>query len=217
MNSNLKAFAAFIFGGALGAAAGWYVAKKQYESHVQEEIDSVKEAYGRKKVDCSDNTHIKDAAYISPEPESNTVKLSNSDDPIRREVDTHKTNYVEYQKTVDTTNYGRKINFDPDSDVVAYVIPETEFGELEEEGYHTMSLVYYLDDILADYQDDEIIDNVEQTVGSAWKKAFDKGEDIVYVRNDRRMCDYEILRSEKSYKDDVLPTKPPTLEERHDL
>lgn len=209
MNSNVKAFAAFIFGGAIGAAAGWYVAKKQYESHMQEEIDSVKEAYGRKKT--QEKPEYSDPV-IGSDGTPHIHKI-NSDDPIRREVDTHKTNYVEYQKTVDATKYGREINFDPDSDVVAYVIPDTDFGEMEDEGYHTMSLVYYLDDVLADYQDDEIIENVEGAIGTEWKKAFDKGEDIVYVRNDRRMCDYEILRSEKSYKDDVLPTKPPTLEE----
>lgn len=205
MNSTTKACIAFVFGGAIGAATAWIFAKKQYEAHMKEEIDSVKEAYGRKYSDV-----VKDEKKDEPsENESN----SDSDNQLFRDIDTHKTDYVSYKRIVDDTSYGRQINFDPDSDVVAYVISDSEFGELEEEGYHTLSLVYYLDDILADYQDDEIITNVEQTIGTDWKKAFDKGEDIVYVRNDRRMCDYEILRSEKSYKDDILPTKPPTLEE----
>lgn len=209
MNSTLKSFAAFIFGAAAGAGVAWYVTKTYYDNHMQEEIDSVKEAYGREKPKF---TEIEYSDKLPEEP--NVIKFStDSDDSIRRDVDTHKTNYVEYANKVDASDYGREINFDPDSDVVAYVIPDTEFGEMEEEGYHEMSLVYYIDDILADYQDDEIIENVEGAIGTDWKKAFDKGEDIVYVRNDRRMCDYEILRSEKSYKDDILPTKPPTMEE----
>lgn len=212
MNSTIKNIATFVLGGALGAGISWFLTKSYYDKHMQSEIDSVKEAYGRRftKVEVRDE--------MPKEP--NVMQFKNeepAEDPIRREVDTHKTDYVQYFTTLDKASYGRTINFDPDSDVVAYIIDDREFGEKEDEGYHTMSLVYYLDDVLADYQDDEIIDNVSETVGLDWKRAFDKGEDIVYVRNDRRMCDYEILRSEKSYKDDILPTKPPTLEERHDL
>lgn len=211
MNSTMKNVFAFIFGGVIGAGAAWYVTKTYYDNHMQEEINSVKEAYGRKKCACAEKSCDEQNETASP------VTNKDADDPIRREVDTHKTNYVAYQRLTDNLEYGRELNFDPDSSVVAYVISDTEFGEMENEGYHEMSLVYYIDDILADYQDDEIIENVEGCIGTDWKKAFDKGEDIVYVRNDRRMCDYEILRSEKSYHDDILPTKPPTLEERHDL
>lgn len=208
MNSTLKNLMIFFAGGTAGAVAAGLIVKTYYDKHMQEEIDSVKEAYGRERPIFTKKEYSDEAPK-----EPNVIEFKNSDEPIRREVDTHKTNYVEYATRVDAQDYGRELNFDPDSDVVAYVISDTEFGEMEDEGYHEMSLVYYIDDILADYQDDEIIENVEGAIGTDWKKAFDKGEDIVYVRNDRRMCDYEILRSEKSYKDDILPTKPPTMEE----
>lgn len=204
MTSTVKGVVAFIFGGAIGAAAAWYATRSFYEKHLQEEIDSVKEAYGRKY-------GVSSSKEDSPK-QSEVSESSKQDSIINREIDTHKVNYVEYANAVDAMDYGRDILFDPDSDVVAYIIDETEFGMKEDEGYHTISLVYYIDDILSDYQDDEIIGNVEGAIGTDWKKAFDKGEDIVYVRNDRRMCDYEILRSEKSYKDDILPTKAPSLE-----
>lgn len=206
MTSNLKATLAFIFGGAAGAAAAWYVTKTYYETHIQEEIDSVKEAYGRKftKVEYSNEM---------PE-EPNEIKFAESEPQttdIRREVDTHKVKYGQYAKVA--AQY--KTTAGSDTDAGIYPITDTEFGE--EEGYSTMSLVWYTDEIMADWQDDEIIENVEMTTGYSWKKAFDKGEDTAYVRNEQRKCDYEILRSEKSYTEDVLPNKPPTLEERHDL
>lgn len=201
--SNLKIFAAFAVGGAIGAAAAWYATRKFYEDHMQEEIDSVKESYGRKyftKIECSDE---------APE-EPNEIKFSQgTDDDIRREVDTHKIQYVQYSKAA--SDYSNDV--EPNSGI--YIIGDVDFNE--KEGYSTLSLVWYTDGVLADWNDDEVIEDVEATVGNSWKSIFDKGVDTAYVRNDYRKCDYEILRSDKSYKDDVLPNKPPTLEERHDL
>lgn len=201
--SNLKIFAAFAVGGAIGAAAAWYATRKFYEDHMQEEIDSVKESYGRKyftKIECSDE---------APE-EPNEIKFSQgTDDDIRREVDTHKIQYVQYSKAA--SDYSN--DAEPNSGI--YIIGDVDFNE--KEGYSTLSLVWYTDGVLADWNDDEVIEDVEATVGNSWKSIFDKGVDTAYVRNDYRKCDYEILRSDKSYKDDVLPNKPPTLEERHDL
>lgn len=202
MTSNLKAAIALVFGGAVGAAAAWYATKTYYEAHMQEEIDSVKEAYGRKfdKIEYRDE--------IPEEPNVIQFKSSDTEDPTRREVDTQKVRY-----STMTAQY--KPTAGSDTDAGIYPIDATDFGE--EEGYSTMSLVWYTDDIMADWQDDEIIENLEMTVGFSWKKDFDKGEDTAYVRNEQRKCDYEILRSAKSYTEDVLPNKPPTLEERHDL
>lgn len=201
--SNLKIFAAFAVGGAIGAAAAWYATRKFYEDHMQEEIDSVKESYGRKyftKIECSDE---------APE-EPNEIKFSQgTDDDIRREVDTHKIQYVQYSKAA--SDYSN--DAEPNSGI--YIIGDVDFNE--KEGYSTLSLVWYTDGVLADWNDDEVIEDIEATVGNSWKSIFDKGVDTAYVRNDYRKCDYEILRSDKSYKDDVLPNKPPTLEERHDL
>lgn len=201
--SNLKIFTAFAVGGAIGAAAAWYATRKFYEDHMQEEIDSVKESYGRKyftKIECSDE---------APE-EPNEIKFSQgTDDDIRREVDTHKIQYVQYSKAA--SDYSN--DAEPNSGI--YIIGDVDFNE--KEGYSTLSLVWYTDGVLADWNDDEVIEDVEATVGNSWKSIFDKGVDTAYVRNDYRKCDYEILRSDKSYKDDVLPNKPPTLEERHDL
>lgn len=92
-----------------------------------------------------------------------------------------------------------------------YVIPPEEFGEIE--GYESISLTYYSDGVLADDGDFKI-DNYEDTVGEDFQKHFGEYEDdSVYIRNDIRSCDYEILRDLRKYAD-VIKSKPYISEEQ---
>ena len=49
---------------------------------------------------------------------------------------------------------------------------------------------------------DELVDDVEETVGSDSLNHFGEYEyDLVFVRNDRLKCDYEILLSLRKYSE----------------
>lgn len=86
-----------------------------------------------------------------------------------------------------------------------YVIPPEEFGEME--SYVPESLTYYADGVLAD-EDDKIIDDVEDVVGADFYKHFGEYEDdSVFVRNDSKKHDYEILKDFRLYSD-VVKNKP---------
>ena len=88
------------------------------------------------------------------------------------------------------------------ADEIPYVIPPDEFGEV---GYEQIELTYYDDGVLAD-DDDEIIDDPEAVVGPYALTSFGKYEDdAVFVRNDARRCDYEILADHRNYDDVVRP------------
>ncbi len=73
-----------------------------------------------------------------------------------------------------------------------YIISPDEYGELDD--YNQISLTYYKrDGVLADENDYEI-DDVEGTIGKDSLNHFGEyEEDSVFVRNDRRKTDYEIL------------------------
>ena len=59
------------------------------------------------------------------------------------------------------------------------------------------------DGVLADDMD-EIIEDVDEVVGEDSLNHFGEfEEDSVYVRNDERKCDYEILRDNRNYADVV--------------
>ena len=75
-----------------------------------------------------------------------------------------------------------------------YVIPGEWFGEYED--YEQICLSYYENGVLVD--DDEILDNIEidDTVGLDFAEHFGEYEnDAVYIRNDEKHCDYEILKT----------------------
>ena len=84
-----------------------------------------------------------------------------------------------------------------------YVIPPEEYGE--KLGYDMVSLQYYADGVLVDdaynkYEADEI----EMLVGLKSLEHFgdnEKDPDTVYVRNEDRETDYEILAVEDRYED----------------
>lgn len=102
------------------------------------------------------------------------------------------------------TNYS-DMNVEEDVDkndtksVKPYVISPEQFGDNED--YETISLTYYSDQILAD-ENDEIVEDVEQTVGFESLSHFGEYEDdSVFVRNDEKKCDYEILLDQGMYSD----------------
>lgn len=93
-----------------------------------------------------------------------------------------------------------------------YVIALAEFAT-DEQQYAKETLTYYLgDNVLVD-DAERPIDDVEGTVGEINLEHFGHGsedDDIVYVRNDKRDIDFEIVRVDKSYVEFVLGQDPPS-------
>ena len=86
-----------------------------------------------------------------------------------------------------------------------YVISPEEFGEYDD--YEKITFTYYSDGVLAD-DCDQMISDYDDIVGNDFYEHFGEYEqDSVYVRNDARKTDYEILLSLSSYKE-LLGDKP---------
>lgn len=183
MDSRLINLIFFAGGAAIGSVVSWQILKKKYEKIAQEEIDSVKEVFTKKETKSEEpETTVTPDAIIDPTPEE----------------------LAEYAAMVDNLCYDTSgINDQPIEK--PYVISPEEFGEFEK--YRQISLVYYTDGVLADDLD-EIVDNIELTIGSDSLEHIGEYEaDAVHVRNDRLRCDYEILVSQKTYAE-VLEQKP---------
>lgn len=184
MKSILTNIVIFATGAAIGSVVTWNLLKSKYEKIAQEEIDSVKEVYSKKNrsedICTVDNTE---------EPE----------DPDEAEE------YIDLINNCGYKNYSRKGGSDQMSFEKPYVIPPEEFGECE---YETISLTYYADKVLADDMD-EIVDDVDDVVGLDSLEHFGEyEEDSVFVRNDGRKCDYEILLDVRRYSDLTNRTHP---------
>ena len=84
------------------------------------------------------------------------------------------------------------------------ITPE-EFGEADDEtgvAYDLVTLIYYADGVLAYYDNESLVDDVDDLVGTDFKNHFgDYEDDAVFVRNHRNETDYEIIRDEDKYYD----------------
>jgi hypothetical protein len=98
-------------------------------------------------------------------------------------------------------NYEVEVESRKNRDV--YVIHQDEFGGMDH--FEKVTLSYFGgDDVLCDVKD-QIVDNQSNLVGDALDK-FGHGsgdKNVVYVRNERMKIDLEVVKSEKTYAEEV--------------
>lgn len=180
MNSKAFGVIAFVLGAGLASAVTWRYFKQKYEKIAQKEIDSVKETFSkRQKADAGKSEE-------KAEAEEYAAVLQ-------------KEGYIDY---ADAHNREKK---EPAAET-PYVISPDEFGEFDE--YERITLTYYADQLLAD-EDDELVEDIDKTVGfESFNHFGEYEEDAVFVRNDGLCCDYEILLDERNYMD-IIKQRPP--------
>ena len=211
MNNKITSFMMFIFGAAVGSVVTWQYVKKKYEQIAQEEIDSVKETFSR-------NAKLELKSKDNETEENNntrTIVEKAKDKPsvVEYAAKLRKQGYTNYSNTDSLSEDSNVSEEEADENMIndkPYVISPDEFGEFYD--YETISLIYYADQVLAD-EDDELVEDIEETVGFESLNAFGEYEDdSVFVRNDRLKCDYEILLDQRKYSD-VIKRRPHEVED----
>lgn len=169
----------FVAGAAVGSLAAIFLTKDRFEKQANEradkEIESMKEYYQKKEKEITTvtNAQIEKKAY----------------------------EFVasRYQKTADqkiSETKNKEEGFQMDKR--PYVIDPSEYGDLD---YEQISLNYYDDGVLT-YENDDVIENVDDLVGKDSLSHFGEFEaDTVYVRNDELKIDFEILADSRRYED----------------
>lgn len=181
----------FLLGVGIGSLVTWWFVKSKYEKIAQEEIEAVIEHFSQKEKE------LEDAAAIDI-PEEVKVQSTNQGTKYNHSVTIEKPALNEYIKKADT--YKSK-------DI--RVISPDEYGDIDD--YERCSLTYYADGFLVD-ENDELVDDIEETVGEDFADHFGEyEEDSVYIRNDIRECDYEVLMSLQKYRE-VIKAKPKPVE-----
>jgi hypothetical protein len=180
MSSKVIFCSGFVCGAMVGAIGIWKYVENKYERIAQEEIDSVKNVYSKK-------------GKPAGKPENQCDLASNIDKACQIIHENGYTASTEKEEMMKNKN----LNTGEANDV-PYVIAPEKF--MEHDDYDTISLTYYSDNVLAD-EDNEIIEDVEGVVGEDSLNHFGEYEDdAVYVRNDARKVDYEILLDQRKYK-----------------
>ena len=183
MKNIVKSAVIFAAGVSIGATVAWRFLKAKYARIAQEEIDSVKEIYSAKE------SKIK---KVLSEADVYKTKDNLVDESTR-----HEYSKVVYGLGYTSTDEKKEVKEDKVL-VKPYVISPDELGEKD---YSIVSLNYYADGVLAD-DFDVVIDDVENTVGEDALTHFGEYEDdSVFVRNDERELDYEILKDMRRFED----------------
>ena len=166
----------FTLGAAVGSVVTWKLVKDKYARIAQEEIDSVKEVFSRRNKQ-EEPVEEKDEEPV-PEPEE----------------------VAEYKSIINNCGYSAVERVETMHDKPYVIEPET-FGENPD--YETVSLSYYADGVLTD-ENNCIIDpgEIESLIGEESLDHFGEYEyDSVFVRNEERKTDYEILAIQSNYDD----------------
>lgn len=163
--------AIFVTGIVLGSAITWNYAKTKYAKIADEEIASVKAAFKSEKSN-EDSDICKEKNDIEKMEE---LAIANR--------------YVTHDKVI------KKEETDMNE---PYVISPDDF---DENGYEIVSLTYYADDVLTD-EHNNVIRNRDKLIGKdSLTKFGEYEEDSVFVRDDERKIDYEILADTRNYRD----------------
>lgn len=176
---RLKDLFIFAAGAAIGSAVTWKLVKTKYERIADEEIREVKEFYYNLASENEDVDEYEEDDYVPDESEKE-----------------------EYNNLVDSTgyrNYSNKKEKEEKEEVFGpYVISPEEF---DTEDYETISLLYFDDGVLTDEQYN-VIDDVEGLIGKDSLNTFGRYEDdSVFVRDDEKKIDYEILADGRKFSD----------------
>ena len=167
-----KVIFAFGLGAAIGSLITWKVVKIKYEQ--------LEENYSVKMTD------VHEKRTQAPNEEE-VLEEENVDMRITKRI-VHEQGYVLDNEEEDD---------DLPIEDAPYVITSDEYSTYAD--YETVSLNYFADGVLADDLDCTI-DDIEGTVGLECLNRFgEEEEDVVWVRNDARKTDYEIVRDHRLY------------------
>lgn len=181
---NIKLIFSFIAGAAIGSAVTWKLVKTKYEQIANEEIASVKEVFSRR---------AKDTDVSEEKSETTTTEIDKK--PTIQEIK----EYVDVIKTTGYNNDTQKGGEVSMSGGDPYTITPDEVGMMD--GYDLIDLTYYADGVLED-ENYEIVVDIAESVGVDSLNSFGEyDDDVVFVRNDKRKIDYEIIRDPRNYSD----------------
>ena len=189
MNSKVAFIIGSVVGVGIGVAGTYSYFKDKYEKLAEEDFNS-------RRVFDEDKKEESVEPVVEKTADSRTV-----DKPSITEYAAilQKEGYVNYSDMQDKKQK-QEIAVDR-----PYVIQPSDFGEFDD--YEKISLTYTADGVLLDDMN-EIVDDIEEVVGEDSLEHFGEYEDdSVYVRNDSKKCDYEILLDQRNYQE-IFETHP---------
>lgn len=206
MNCKFTNVLVFAVGAAIGSAVTWKVLKDKYERIVQEEIESVKDAFNDRlenRQEQVDDYSTSDAAeeWNDRAQKIDWLELEDLDELAENDEEEYRPDdydMAEYARLTD--NYTSEKGGVRNMTKAPYVISPDDFGELDE--FKRISLTYYADDTLEDDEGNVLSkSDIKELIGTKALTTFGEYEDdSVFVRNERLGVDFEILKDYRTYE-----------------
>jgi hypothetical protein len=215
-------FNVFIF--TCGVAVGFLCSKsyhnKYYSDLAQEEIDSVKETFyelhqttlNRKNKDNMNDEKYDERIRTNLYPLTRSSLNGNPYEQAKRNYNLVRHNdeaHIPENTDEDLTKSVHTVELAPEITVdrtKPYIIDNNEFTD-EFDSHDKISLYYYrIDDVLCD-EEEEVVEDIEGTIGYDALAALDK-QTTIWVRNEPLCTDYEIVAINRSYTETVKNVEP---------
>lgn len=227
MNKYIIGIGSFIIGAVVGAIGTRTFLKTKYEALVEEEIASVKEVFSMKvAANVREVNAVLNEAKTTAEPK--TTKISEKVVPIANpyEVAKQKYNLIRTAE-VENTDSDSDDEEEPDDEEIRdaagfteselqamerptradpYIISEQQYVN-ECPQYDKDTLYYYLIDSSLCDENEDLVDDIAKNVGDALSH-FNNHCTTVWVRNESRSIDYEIISLPQSYSEVVCGIAP---------
>lgn len=211
MNRNLLASIAFIAGVATGIAATVTYAKYKNAKMGQEEETEYEEAVIEETFDDVEEPEEPEEEFVeefrpaTPEEAKAYERATRHYRELAEEYSAKTLEEKVREKSINIIRDCNRITGEGGNKVLAdkpYIIKPNEFGEQD---YDEVTLVYYADGKFTSYDTGDLMDEfeIEDAIGDIDPSVHfgDYEEDSVFIRNDERGIDYEVLRDEDPYEE----------------
>lgn len=198
-----KTVIGFLVGLVVGSVLTYHGLKNKVEAEIDEEVNKVKEFYKdqleKQQAEYFEKEeYLKSKAAVAEDKGSVVSKIINLKN-VEKFEEKQNDETEDKAGSEETTTSAFEILED---NIIAhdkpFVIEEDRVGEYI--SYDLISLIYFSDGVLTD--DWEVpVENPDETVGKEYVEYFETGEDVVYVRNDKLKCDFEITRDLRTYEE----------------
>lgn len=219
MNQSLKMAGVATLGAGVGLVIGYKIAEKRlgdrFERRLEEETADMKEFYTsvKQKYDSPEEA----AAALIPKTESTVEDPRVKTQKIQYNKIVKEQKYVgdgdgddgleEFKEGCEIEEVVHKNVFESTRvEGEPYIINQDDFMA-NETGYEQATLTLYTKGGVLTDQRDDVIDNADDVVGKLSVSNFGEGSsdpNVVHVRNEKLEMEFEVVKSERSFEEDVL-------------